>query len=494
MPSAARKPLLESVLSLPVTFAVAIGVFVLIVVPRAVNDPDIWWHLRNAQILVQTHRFITQDTFSFTALHAPWMNHEWLGELPFYAGWHLAQGVGVYRTTVLAIELVTLGTFLLAWRRSRSAVGAVVVTIFGMFLSSISYGPRTVLFGYVCMVLLLLVLEESRKRPQLVWLLPPLFALWVNTHGSWLIGMVLLIAYIATASFPFDWGAITSKGLPPAERRNLVVAAVLSFFALFLNPYGWRLVAYPFNLAFHQTLNIANVEEWKQLDLSSPRGKLMLIALVALAVWQLYGRRRWELRDLAFVAIGLYSAVMHSRFLVLFSIIAAPALAAKFPPSERTADYKPKPFLNGIVIFALLIAGINQLRQRPDVSSAKAMALYPVDALPMLQSLHPQGNVFHEYLWGGYLIWNVRDIPTFVDSRVDIFEYNGTFKDYLDIVHLQKPIELLDQHHIRYVLFEKDTPLIYLLERTGGWKLVYDNGNTILLERSPGAPAIIPAH
>jgi hypothetical protein len=56
-------------------------------VPRTFADPDIGWHLRDAQILASTHHMIAHDLFSFTAADAPWMNHEWLAELPFYAAW-----------------------------------------------------------------------------------------------------------------------------------------------------------------------------------------------------------------------------------------------------------------------------------------------------------------------------------------------------------------------------------------------------------------------
>ena len=52
-----------------------------------VADPDIGWHLRDAQILASTHHMIAHDLFSFTAADAPWMNHEWLAELLFYAAW-----------------------------------------------------------------------------------------------------------------------------------------------------------------------------------------------------------------------------------------------------------------------------------------------------------------------------------------------------------------------------------------------------------------------
>ncbi|MES2391913.1 MAG: hypothetical protein V4555_09750 [Acidobacteriota bacterium] len=473
--------------SFPVVLGAVLALFVEIVVPRSLGDPDIWWHLRNAQILTTTHHFITQDVFSFTALHAAWMNHEWISELPFYAGWCLGGGRGVFWVTVLEIELVTVGIYFLAYRRSGSPVGAFVVTFLGLFLSSVSYGPRTLLAGWVLLIVELLILLESEKRAWIVWLLPPVYMLWVNTHGSWMIGLVFLGLYVAANAWAFEWGAIKSKGMSAERLRSLLTASALSIAALFANPYGWRLVAYPFNMAFHQKLNIANVEEWKPLDFHSVRGDILLAALAVLAIWQIYKKREWELWELAFLGMGLYSALIHERFLYLFSIAAAPVIASRFPLPRRTAEYKPKPLLNFMILTALVIFALRQPIPAK-VDDQKAMEAWPVDALPFLQSWKPQGNVFQEFLWGGYMIWNVRQVPVFVDSRVDIFEYNGTFKDYLETIHIQHSLELLDAHQIRYVLYEKDAPLAYLLMHTPGWKTDYEKGNVILLERVGAMP------
>jgi hypothetical protein len=488
MPEAPRKSIVEAVFSFPVVLGAVLALFVELVVPRSIGDPDIWWHLRDAQMLMTTHHFITQDVFSFTAWHAAWMNHEWIAELPFYAGWCWGGARGVFWITLLEIELVTLGIYFVAYRRSGSPLGAFVVAFLGMFLSSVSYGPRTLLAGWLLLIAELLILLESERRPRLVWLLPPLYMLWVNTHGSWMIGLVFLGLYVAANAKPFEWGAIRSSGMSSARLRATVAASLLSVAALFVNPYGWRLVAYPFNMAFHQKLNIANVEEWKPLDFHSARGEILLAALAGLAIWQLYKRREWELWELAFLGMGLYSALIHERFLFLFSIVAAPVLASRFPQPRRTEDYKPKPLINAAVLAALLIAAFRQPIPS-DMASQKAMPMYPVDALPFLQTWQPRGNVFNEYLWGGFMIWNVRQVPVFVDSRVDIFEYNGTFKDYLDVIHMQHPLELLDAHKIQYVLYEKDSPLSYLLQHTNGWKTDYVNGNVIVLERAGPASA-----
>ena len=71
----------------------------------------------------------------------------------------------------------------------------------------------------------------------------------------------------------------------------------------------------------------------------------------------------------------------------------------------------------------------------------------------------------------------------FIDSRVDIFEYNGTLRDYLDVIHLKDSLAVLDKYSIRYVLFERDAPLPYLLKATNRWKIDYEDETTTLLER-----------
>ena len=39
----------------------------------SVVDPDIWWHLRNAEYLFQHHQFPRTDMYSFTVAGHPWI-------------------------------------------------------------------------------------------------------------------------------------------------------------------------------------------------------------------------------------------------------------------------------------------------------------------------------------------------------------------------------------------------------------------------------------
>ncbi len=68
--------------------------------------------------------------------------------------------------------------------------------------------------------------------------------------------------------------------------------------ALFINPYGYRLVVYPLDMAFHQKLNIAHVAEWSSVDFHDLRGKdpLCFFMLSLLLLGSLLGRSGcWKL-------------------------------------------------------------------------------------------------------------------------------------------------------------------------------------------------------
>ena len=61
-----------------------------------------------------------------------------------------------------------------------------------------------------------------------------------------------------------------------------------------MNPFGWRLVYYPFDLAFKQKLNITHVAEWVSVDFHDFRGKMVLVLIVGLLVSALVRNRRWN--------------------------------------------------------------------------------------------------------------------------------------------------------------------------------------------------------
>lgn len=467
--------------------AVLLAGIIFVLLPKSNADPDLGWHLRNAQWLLRQHAFLRQDIYSFSVRGKPWMDHEWLAEIPFYLGWRWFGDRGIFMMSYAAVTTVLLGIFALATIQSRNAKAAFLASLLAIALASVSFGPRTLLFGWIFLVVELAILYRFRSAPNWLWVLPPLFLVWVNCHGSWLIGLVVLETFALSGCVEGNWGSIEAQRWSVPQARKLACVSALSVAALFVNPYGWRLVAYPFNLAFHQKLNIANVIEWRSLDFHSPRGKLVLAVLAMSILLQLICRRKWILHEVAFLLLGIYAGFTYSRFLFLAAILIVPLLAKDL--RQFVPDYsseRDKPWLNASIIVLCVAAICVRFPKNRQLLRAESTQ-YPVDAETYLAHLHPDGNVLNDYLWGGYMVWNVRQIPVFIDSRVDIFEYNGIFKDYLDLTQLRGTFGILDKYSIQYVLFSKHSPVSYLLKHSKGWKIDYQDKTTILFERAdPG--------
>jgi hypothetical protein len=335
------------------------------------------------------------------------------------------------------------------------------------------------------MVLLLIILERFRSTGRgPLWLLAPLFCIWINAHGSWLIGFIVFGIVAAAGLVEGRWGRIESSRWTPSQLRQLVFAGVASTAALFINPFGWRLVIYPFEFATKQKLNVAHIAEWVSVDFHNAHGKFVLVLLIGLLMAAVLRNRTWRLTELALLLFSLYCGLTYIRFLFLLAIVAAPLLAKLL---DFVPGYKPeidKPILNAAFMAGLLIWVVQFFppASTPVLENTLARE-YPVHILPYLRMNPPAGRVFNAFLWGGYLIWHDRDVKVFIDSRVDIFEYSGVLADYLDLTHLKNAEALLQKYQIRYVLMPPQDPLTYLLEHDPQWKVNYRDSTSVFFER-----------
>ena len=236
-------------------------------------DVDIWWHLRNAQYLFTHHQLPNIDTYSFTVAGQPWMNHEWLGEIPYYLAWRAFGLEGIEILMLLLLEAIFLGVLLFCYQRSRHIKASVLACWLAVFLATANFAPLTILFGYGYLVILLAILERFRSKGRApLWMLPLLFCIWINTHGSWSLGIIVLGILLASGVVGGEWGSLKASRWSPRQLRQLLVAFAASCATLFVNPYGYRLVTYPLDMAFRQPLVVAMLQEWRTVDFHGPIG------------------------------------------------------------------------------------------------------------------------------------------------------------------------------------------------------------------------------
>src|SRR4030095_7755054 len=130
------------------------------------------------------------------------------------------------------------------------------------------------MFGYVFLVLLLIVLELFRKGVSWpIWTLPAIFLLWVNTHGSFIVGIGVLAVYLCCGLKSFQVGSVQAIAWSAKQRIQLELALLLSLAVLPITPYGTQLAVYPFDIMFDQPLKLANVKEWRSMPFNENFGK-----------------------------------------------------------------------------------------------------------------------------------------------------------------------------------------------------------------------------
>lgn len=452
-------------------------------------DPDLWWHLRNVEYLFTNLGFPRVDLYSYTTNGHAWLNHQWLAEIPYYLAWRAGGLLGVYVLFVFLLVVIHLGIFYWAYSQSRNLKASFLVTCLSILLTVVSFGPRTLLFSYLCLLVLLLLLSRYRSSAQApLWVIPPLFCLWINCHGTWVLGMAVIGIFVVSGLVEGSWGRVEAARWTPQQLRRLLITLGASVAALFVNPFGHRLVFYPFAMVFRQKLVVAVTDEWASVDFHDARGKVVLALLAMVLLGFLLSRRKWKVEEVLMAGLALYAGLTHIRFLFLAAILLAPILSKMLdviPPYRREID---KPLLNAVVMGVVLLMAIHLLPSRDDLSRSVAK-LYPAQAVTFIKTRGLAGNIFNRYMWGGYLIYYCRDIKTYIDGRGDIFEYAGVLRDYLDTEYIKGPLRVLDKYNVRYVLVPPDTALAYLLKNNVGWKVVYSDDVAAIFERQAHARA-----
>lgn len=479
--------LVASTFSFPVMCMALLTVVVFRYCIRGIPESDIWWHMRNARYLLQNHHLPSVDTYSFSAFGSPWMNFEWLSEIPFFVAFSHIGLRGLLLVYFLVLTLIFAGVYYRCCRAGADCKDGAIATLGAICLGGVSMAPRTLLFGWLCMVVLLLVLDRFRDTSKGLWVLPLLFVAWINLHGSWVFGIVVLAITLGAGMTEGEWGVVIARRWSREELRQLQWSFAACLVALFVNPFGYKLVIYPYTLLLRHQGVMEYIDEWQPANFSTVNGILVFLLFVAVLASALFLRPRWRLDDVLLMSFALWAAVSHVRFLFFAGLIVMPVLAPQlklFPPYERAAD---KPWLNAFIIVAMtgLIVFIFPSNGR---LQDRVNAEYPDAALAFIKHQNISGRIFNQYKWGGYMEWNAPDLKPFIDGRADIFIYNGVFPDFLRATALEDSYSILDKYKIKYVLLEPNAPLVYMLSHSHNWNPIYKDNVAVLLERSAPTP------
>ena len=464
---------------------------------RNATDPDLWWHLRTGQWIVETRQVPHTDPFSFTREGKPWVSHEWLSEVVFYQLWRFG---GATALIVFSSLITATGFLVLYWRGPGKPHWAAAATVLGAIASAPSWGARPQMFTFTLASVLLWLVECVDDRPRLLLWIPPLFLIWLNLHAGFALGPVLLLLCAAGLALEAAVGTTPwAEACPTILRMLAITLACLALVPL--NPSGVQLYRYPFDTLRSSGMR-SLIAEWFSPDfhqaLYAPVLLLLLLLLVALARsgGQIKGR---VLLPLVFTSLAALDAVRH---IPIFILLAIPVVAAAVPDASRLRGLPPPHRVSsrlqrlfGPAVLILLAAfAVLRFEALARIQANREAEQFPRDAVAFLQSRNEPRRLFVYYDWAGYAIWKLYpQYRVFVDGRADLFGDSLLQQCIQTVPQVQDGWRtVLDDWEVGAVLLPQNTALAQALALDPHWSFPYRDSLAVMFTKTPETPPADP--
>jgi len=478
---------------------------VLIMAARTPLDSDMWWHLRAGEETLLNKEVYSEDTFSFTRDGDPWLNHSWLSQVIMY----LLYSAGSYKALTIWVGVCAMASIgLVYFQMEGHRIIRMMTGVLAGIVASVVWSPRPQIMSLVLFaVVSYLIYLYKWKKSNRLWLLPLIFILWSNLHGGYVLGIILTGVVMGGEIFNKLQVDNKPEYLSWKEIRVLGIWIMVCLLAVLINPFGFGMWKIPFNTIGVESLQNL-ISEWASPDFHQFYQQPMLWMLFGVMAAIGLSKRRIDGSDLASLIVFGWGALIARRNFGPFALVTAPILTRHLAPvleefktvievkfssvrglssSISESNQKMKPGSRYAINFILLVLlSVTAIWKIYDVSSPlfveqNERTEFPVDAVEKLKGASETGQIFNEYNWGGYLIWNLRDFKIFVDGRTDLFG-DEIIGEWVEIINAEENWQKkLDLWEIDYVLIRPDRPLALAAAET--WKTLINSEELILLER-----------
>jgi hypothetical protein len=437
---------------------------------------DVFFQLAAGRWMLAHHAVVNHDVFSYTVRGRPWLDEEW--------GFQLLLALLVAHIGPISYWLVSAGACTCAvlasvarWLKLGAGwLWAAAISVLAAAGLSVGLAPRPQDLSYLLFALLLSFLTSARRRTAWLLALPPLFAIWANLHGSFLLGLGVLVIELAWSLVPCAKGRLGATA--PLSKRAAAFALAASTGAALLNPHGPKLIAYALGVSSAPQLG-SLISEWQSPDFHSTL-LLVAIALPTLAIAALLAATSMPLAPGDLVIAGLlFVATLHAvRFTPYFTLAACSVLARWHPLPRESLRPTALAFPCAAGLAAALLVGPHVAAGAPAIEAPLGT---PVKAVKFLE--HQRGRVFTTYWWSDYLI--AEHVPVFVDGRTDLYFGTGILQKYVQVSGLAlDPDKVFRQWHVRWVMWGERAAVATYLYHDPHWRPVLRVEGAVVFEHT----------
>lgn len=454
--------------------------------PYVIGDP-IWSNVIG-QWMFAHHAIPTHDHWAWTAVGQAWMPQEWGFEIFLYGVNHAFgfRGVVLMMTLVSTLTWVVLADLLRLQGKSYPMTVALLTAAISTPWDQI----RAEVFSYLFFALTLWIIEKAKKRSNmLLWLLP-LEVIWTNIHGSFELGIGVVLWLGIVAWIPsFDWGWIQHSQSKEMGKLRVYAAIGMALVSL-INPQGFHLYEFAYWLSF-QSHVAKYILEWQPATITEGFTLLFISEFVVFALIRLQRKEAVRLSTLFWALGTLYMFLKAVRF-GSYLLIALPwALApdAAFTLrwlSKHTSLPKIKTvFTLGVFVGISILCIQSTLKTDGTLYQNAANSVNPkaVQVAVQIEKKHPHWRIWNDYNLGDML--EAEGVPVSVDGRTEVYLANGIMSKYMDtMMAYPSALSILKEEHIRIALIQSQAPLVSLLSLTHRWVRVYQAQGYSVYEKS----------
>jgi hypothetical protein len=488
-------------------------------------DPDFGWRLVTG-FKILSSGIPRIDIYSYTMPSFPWVDHAWLNDVIFA---FLYSNVG-YLGLSFFTSLLTIASIYLSFMATRPLAASILNKNRGIV-------DKQLLLVAMPIVILVCtsILKFSGVRAQtwtwffLAWLLniifsesfwlkykkfiPLFFLTWANFHGGFAAGLLILTIFVLSRS---------------VEKKKVIFNELFivfaSFIATLLNPYVLGIYREVWSSISDKDLQ-NRVMEWNLFFKSFNLAPMFLMIISGIFVYMY--RSRLGLGIVLMFLLFLYETISSIRQVPLFSLFVLPIGATGIllffnkissdKESVRRFNKLFKYFL-GFTLFIFVVEAVISIKASCSLSEND---FYPKSAITYLKNNVPNGNLFSEYGWGGYVIWKFPEKKVFIDGRmpswkIDKYPVNETgdaMQEYVKVISGDIPYgDIFNRYNIDTILWprkkeegyvdkieekyfdqlslfykilgKKQSNFNFLDElENDGWKIVYSDNVSVVLQK-----------
>ena len=388
------------------------------------SDFDWGWHYRYGEYFFTHGQVLRHDLYSWTMPGYEWVNHSWLFDPLLYLIYTRFSFIGLSiagaLATVLTFHLCVRRAHLAYWQMARG--GRVLRRADQRHhpAGAADAGRRAPVArppGRICSS----GSEEGQNWPR--WVLPVLFCLWANLHGSFLLGLVVFGVYVA-------WELVLAQARGSALHRRWFMFAgsfIASIAATLVNPFTYGV--YVEARRHFGNPHLTYVVEWMPPDFSQVTG-LLFLAYTLVVAYGFFARKKLADVPALLVAAGtFYMAVSSRRHVAVFVVLTLPIVALVIKDVRFRVGQVVR--VGAVVAVIMALFGFTMWERRGDYynllhPSMHTYCLYgphcSEGVTEYLLQHPPGGRGFNFYDWGGHLIGRGVRAKLYIDGRMHLWE------------------------------------------------------------------------